>query len=187
MTNNKNLNILLKKVEEEAYNSGLNYFIALASNNEKPKVISNNIQNNSVIKDLQKFWEGQTKKFGKVLFRDLYDYIQIAEKDYYGQHFPFNKDKSYSFHIYNGRFQVNICKYNKESDSYDSMVNFIFNPKNEEVKIVKVNQYLVADYDNPLVMGWYTPVNDSLWVSFIGGNSAIREIIRDALGPFLNK
>lgn len=175
----------LSKIEKEAYDLGLNFFIAVAEGNENVEVKSNNVQNNSNIKDLQTFWEKNIKKFRKVLFRDLYNYIQKAERDYYGYHFPFNDDKNILFHIYEGRRQVNICKFQQckfqQEAIYYSLVNFVFEPEEELIKIIKVNEKLVADYDNPMIISWDTPINGNLWKLFIG-NPMVSGVIMDAIG-----
>lgn len=129
-------------------------------------------------------------------FEDLRDYIQMADRNSEGMHYPFgdNSDSGvvYTFHIYDGRRQVNICMTNQHHDGMpNSIGNFVFD--DDEVYMFRVNNSGVADYDHPLIVPIITPIDHSLgtkeqnpdiarWVQHLGPyGSGIKEVLRDTL------
>jgi hypothetical protein len=74
-------------------------------------------------------------------FKDLYKFIQIAERDEFGY---YRISKHTALHIYANRTQVNVC----EMDGFHgwmSMMNFVFRP-DEDVVVVYTVKNGVADY-----------------------------------------
>lgn len=129
-------------------------------------------------------------------FEDLRDYIQTADRNSEGMHYPFgdNSDSGvvYTFHIYDGRRQVNICMTDYHRDSMpNSIGNFIF--EDDEVSMFRVSRSGVADYDHPLIVPITTHIDHPLgvkeqnpdiakWVQHLGSyGSVIKEVLRDAL------
>lgn len=84
-------------------------------------------------------------------FKDLYNYIQTADRDSFGIHKPFN-DSDVAFHIYSGNVQVNVMM----GDVV--LLNFVFDPDNEYVSIYSVEQG-IADYEHPLTYSMSSYIN----------------------------
>lgn len=177
----------IEKIEKEAYDLGVDYFFAVANGmNDDAIVRSNNLRNNSNIADCRKFWNNLKKVFTPLTFKNVYEYIQQADRNEFGYHFPFENDTFHAFHIYNGLRQVNINVMN--DNSYLSICNLIFDPEAHLVKIVKVNENGIADYDDILEITWDSSLCDSICLNHIGTNwSSIKEFLRDAIGPFVAK
>lgn len=134
-------------------------------------------------------------------FEDLRDYIQTADRNSEGMHYPFddNNDSGviYTFHIYDGRRQVNICMTDHHRDSMpNSIGNFVF--EDDEVSMFRVNNSGVADYDHPLIMSIATPIDHPLgskeqnpdisrWVQHFGPyGSSIKDVLRDTILPVIS-
>ena len=178
----------LNKIEKEAQDLGINYFIMAAHGTKNAAVVSNNIQDNYEISKMQETYAKMHKPFKSITFRDFMDYIRCADKDECGMHFPFN-DKEIAFHIYAGRNQVNICKKNCWG-AYDSVYNFIFDSEAEMVNVYPVNNHYV-DYNHPINININNSVTDrnnvtGYWeTGIIRMDSYVAEIIRDSVGPYL--
>lgn len=81
----------------------------------------------------------------KETFKDLYDFIQTADRDESGY---YKWDRSRALHIYDGRHQVNICHDPMGSGDYMPIRNIVFD--GDEVRLYKVNYNGVCDYDHPI-------------------------------------
>lgn len=134
-----------------------------------------------------------------ITFRTLYEYIQQAERDEFGYNFPFGKeirvigfpgkedmsfpDESVSLHIYEGRKQVNVTACGIHA------ANFIFDPSDESVRLVRVNESEVADYDSePFYVSFDTPISDGGigWSEYFGNiGGSVKEVFRDLLPAYL--
>ena len=165
----------LAQISEEATKRGLNFFFTVAENRTDNAVYStNNISDNTDIDLMQKEWERLHKPFRVTVLEDLYEYIQVAEREDDGIHFPFENCKDVAFHIYNGRKQVNICV--NDRDGYlTSICNIIFTE--DDVLVVSVIDG-IANYDSP-----ERYIKESSIAAAITNQKA-RSLILDALGPF---
>lgn len=114
-----------------------------------------------------------------LVFKDLWEYIQSAERDSSGMNYPFHGDNElveFGFHIYSGRNQVNICR-GTDGIAFSSIANFVFD--DDEVSVIRVNNHQIADYDNPLRISITTPIDDvpSEWTSYLGISGKIVQAI----------
>ena len=73
--------------------------------------------------------------------RDLYDYLQIATRDYYGYH---TTNEGFKMHIYNSKREANFIFEDKV------IGKIMFDPEYDEAQIVKVDNKQYADYDNTI-------------------------------------
>ena len=197
----KRIHSWLQKVEQEAYELGLDYFIAVGKGSRGNAIVhSNNVCMNSNIKDIINGYNQLTRKFTQITFGDLYEYIQSAECDDYGYHFPFSDNDNVVFHIYNHRRQVNICL-KDGTGNYTSKLNIIYDPECSLVNVVPVSNG-VALYDNPktinfhgiaadkdlMRIGTYKPLMDVEYndseEEFRDTHRIVVSMISDALGPW---
>lgn len=112
----------------------------------------------------------------ELTMRNIYEYIQEAERNDIGKHFPFPKHQEFCLHIYNGRRQVNI------SWNGNTVMNLIFDPDCNDVAIYWVH-HEIADYEHPDRHSMDDAM--SCIKSVISG--AMYESMRDAICPFIQK
>lgn len=169
----------LNKIEEEAKHLGVNYFIAAAyGKNCNAEIRVNNNGDNINIAKCQQLWNDFNKSFREITFKDLYDYIQKADRNAYGYHFP--KDTSIAFHIYHNMNQMNICI--KDNNFYKPICNFIFDSEFDIVKIANVNDNGISDYDNMISINWNKSLTNEVWVNYVGENAGfIKTLICEAI------
>lgn len=114
-------------------------------------------------------------------FCDLFFYIQSAERDRVGMHHPEGMSP-YALHIYSNKHQVNLCNGN------DPIADFVFSDDKDEVlkvKLVRVNENMIADYDNPIEIEANECIDqDDEWYVEKFGNKGI--IVRETLKGILN-
>ncbi len=111
-------------------------------------------------------------------FKDLYNYIQTADRDRFGIHKPF-KDSDVAFHIYSGNVQVNMMM----GDVV--LLDFVFDPDDEYVSIYSVEQG-IADYEHPLMYPTSSYINgpQAHWYSEISIDVSpimVKNILTDVL------
>ena len=123
-----------------------------------------------------------------ITFATLYDYIQEAERNSVGFHFPFKNEYTF-FHIYDNKVQMNL-----NVDDYPVAV-FLFRPDENTVRLVHVNENYCAMYNEEpqCVLSMSTPIscihdNPEGWFRYFGDyGEVIKEILRDVLGPYFEK
>lgn len=177
----------LDKIEKEANHLGIEYFLAIVSNsNNKLQIRSNIPSNNLDIDDYKKFLTKSEEPFRSITFKDLYDYIQKAERNEYGNHFPFDNNQ-YAFAIYDGSRQVNVGI--MKDGCHWSMCNFVFYAEEGLVKIAKVDlDKQIAAYSNMIELDWNESLNNEDWIQYVGKTWLfVKGLICDALDPFLAK
>lgn len=198
---NKRIHSWLQKVEQEAYELGLSYFIAVGEGMlGNANVRMNNVCGNSNITDIINNYQQLKKNFSRVTFGDLYEYIQTADRNEFGYHYAFGNNKDIVFHIYENRRQVNIC-FLDDNNIHTSKLNIIYDPECSLVTVVPVENG-IALYDNaktisfrlgnvndePVKIGKYKPLlevgfNDSE-TEFMNTYKMMVSIISDVLGPW---
>ena len=85
-----------------------------------------------------------------ITFRDLYTLMQFAKRDQYGYYVISEGDaeiEDMALHIYSNKRQVNVCLKNMHG-AWESLMNFVFVPEDNIVKIHIVDDHGVADYQN---------------------------------------
>lgn len=129
--------------------------------------------------------EGNTAK--EITFKDLYEYIQEAERDDVGRNFPFKENYNTFYHIYNGKHQMNLNHYGKV------IADFLFEPFTGEVGLVPVSESEVAEYENQKIISWDTPISadcddPEAWYKWFGEKGGvIKEILLDHMTPLFAK
>lgn len=78
-----------------------------------------------------------------ITFNDLFEYIQSAETDEVGYHYPSGEACLYRMHIYSHKAQVNI-HYRKKS-----AFNIVFDPNCHDVSVFTVDKNECANYNRP--------------------------------------
>lgn len=117
-----------------------------------------------------------------ISFSDLFFYIQSAERDNVGMHHPEGMFP-YTLHIYSNKHQVNLCKGN------DPIADFVFSDNTDEflkVKLVRVDENMIADYDNPVEIEANECIDqdDEWYVEKFGSKGTIiRETLKGILSP----
>lgn len=178
----KNIADWLDKVAKEAYDLGVDYFIAVGEDNfGKAEVRANYVIGNSNIVDISTYWAAMTRPFAARTFKDFYEYIQKIERNEFGYAFPFKGNKNIALHIYEGKRQVNINK-KDDNGNYMSILNIIYDPEEGIATLINVSKNGVAEYNNPVVVDINSPLyNADAHVEFDNYLEAI-SIIKDAIG-----
>lgn len=120
-----------------------------------------------------------------ITFRTLYDYVQQADREEFGYHFPFGRDQAgvkVFFHIYEGRMQMNL----NLNDMPKAV--FLFYPNEQTVRLVTVNESGVADYSSAQkLVSFDHQISDGHggWESYFGEvGGAVKETLRDVLAGY---
>ena len=174
----------LDKVAKEAYDLGVDYFIAVGEGNfGKAEVRSNYVGGNSNIIDITTYWNwsSMTKPVSTRTFNDFYEYIQKIERNEFGYAFPFKGNKDIAFHIYEGKRQVNINK-KDDNGNYKSILNIIYDPEEGTVSLINVSENGVADYNNPVTIPIDSPLYGSVIYERLDNHLEAVIIIKDAIG-----
>ena len=196
MKKDQNLKEIAKQIEELCNNSGLDYFFAVSDSKEIISSIGAGNHRSEKLEDLRSYWVNTYLKYSSITFLDLYNLIQEAERNEFGFHIPFKDDDSVSFHIYNGKRQMNLNIVDKSTIGFDgishfeSVLNFIFDPTNETVRIVKVKDG-VADYFNYLELNWHSSINNEKFLTYISDvetyGCSVKDIIYKSIIQSLGK
>lgn len=182
MENKDKINMFLNEVKSLSQVLGIDYFIMI----EGGEYSFSNDNGDSIVKDVIDNYNKQPD----VTFKDLFDYIQTAERDEFGYHDPFPNDKSLPkllFHIYDNKRQVNITYMQNTGDpSPSSIGNIIFDEEDQVVKLIEVNESGYANYDNPIVLHIKTVIDIkddySKYVGIMG--NYIRDFIMNILKAY---
>lgn len=104
----------------------------------------------------------------KVKFSDLYNYIQEADRDSVGNHYPAQTAvyPVWSFQIYEGRRQLNINRQDHPKAAEWPRAALIFYPEENRVRLVRCNN-CIADYDEENYIPMDTELSDEGWIELL--------------------
>lgn len=111
----------------------------------------------------------------KFTFRDLYNLIQVLDRNGYGFSNPIKSD-TYQLHIYDSKNQVNVNKISPNDVQGLSVANIVFDDFMDTVSVYKVTQGY-CDYDHPMEF----KMDDNLVVPNIGAMGYITSVLKEVM------
>lgn len=103
-------------------------------------------------------------------FRDLYAYIQEANRDSKGYHYPISTSTDiypiWLFHICEGRLEFSINRQDAPDMINWAKAGLIFCPDEGKVRLIRINN-CIADYDEINYISIDTSLNDDSWFEFL--------------------